>query len=634
MTSLANLPVEVLLDQLITFLPLADLAHLGATNRFFHALCNDDILWKRKLIEDFNYSKVMDARTSGYKTLYKGMKQPKVYVWGSVDNGRLGLSSEELYKSVVRACGGVPRPTELELFARKGIRIVQLSAGGWSFHALDSTGTLWVWGQLNAEVAAFQGDPFSHPGRRAVVPHRLVFADDIKFRSISSGRNHASALDSRGNVWTIRSWGRPYRVISSQLSRVIQISCGWAFSAALTEDGEVHVWWPRSGEFSRIAEEYDAAHGPPGETASHREGLITAEAWELRADPLELPTLGSIQDPRGAAATEPLKIVQIACGRDFVVALTNANQVLKIDLGGGDAADGFDMLRQSFRHGRRWEYLPLFSEAKRVAMLPAFQSGAVAVAEDMRITHVSAQFNTFVAYSTGSTSIVLMGNQSTQPDISPTVIPALQHRDVISVVLGDYHRAALTAQGELLTWGSFSQGALGLGDPYTLDPGTPGGFRTFRDRDLAQRVHGPPPDVEEPTKVSFHHGQEDASPTFCFSVVAAGWHVGALVLDLEEKRAEPPRDAVHSSIPHGGEPPLEHDPEDPSIPGSFTRSGAPAGSLVRGGLPYTGSPVGQHTADGRFEPQEPDLTRAMGLYGVRFGYAARGMLRGSHPRGN
>ncbi|KZP01603.1 RCC1/BLIP-II protein [Calocera viscosa TUFC12733] len=632
--SLSSLPVEVLIDNLLDFLPLADLAHLSATNRFFHALCNDDILWKRKLIEDFNYPRVLDARTSGFKPLYKGMKQPKVYAWGSVDNGRLGLSSPELNRSVVRAYGGVPQPVELELFSEKGIQIVQLSAGGWSFNALDSTGALWVWGQLNAETFAFNGDPFSHPGRRAVVPHRITFPDNVKFRSVSSGRNHVSALDSRTNVWTFRSWGRPYRLVSPNLSGVEQIACGWNFTAALTSSGEVYVWWPGSGEFAHVSDDHDAVGGPQRQPGREREGIIESVGWEMSADPLELPGLGSLDDPRGQTATEKLRIVQIACGTDFVVALTNANQVLKIELGGGDADDGFQVLRQSFRTGRRWEYLPLFSEAKRVAMLPAFQSATTPVPDDMRITHVSAQFNTFVAYSTGSSSIVLMGTSSTQPDMSPSVVPALQHRSVISVVLGDYHRAALTAQGELLTWGSFSSGALGLGDPYKLEPGTPGGFRTIRDRDWGQRSRQPPPDVEEPTPVNFHFGQEDASPTFCFSAAAAGWHVGALVLDLEEQR-EPPRVTVgSSSTVEGAEPPLEHDPEDPSMPGSFTRTGSAAGTRVRGLPPYTGARIGQHVADGRFEPQEPDLTRAMGLYGIRLGYPARGVLRSAHPRGS
>ena len=56
------------------------------------------------------------------------------------------------------------------------------------------------------------------------------------------------------------------------------------------------------------------------------------------------------------------------------------------------------------------------------------------------------------------------------------MIPSLQKRSVISVVLGDYHYAALTADGKLFSWGAFSKGALGLGDPYIIPVGQPGGY--------------------------------------------------------------------------------------------------------------------------------------------------------------
>ena len=56
-------------------------------------------------------------------------------------------------------------------------------------------------------------------------------------------------------------------------------------------------------------------------------------------------------------------------------------------------------------------------------------------------------------------------------DFVPRVIPELQYKSVISVVLGDYHYGALTSTGKLLTWGAYSNGALGLGDPKDIEPG-------------------------------------------------------------------------------------------------------------------------------------------------------------------
>lgn len=129
---------------------------------------------------------------------------------------------------------------------------------------------------------------------------------------------------------------------------------------------------------------------------------------------------------------------------------------------------------------------------------------------------------------------MLKGDKETTSDSIPKIIPALQHNSVISVVLGDYHNGAVTSTGKLLTWGAYSKGALGVGDPVEIPPGVPGGFATENDRLLAQdRRRGTPPDVVTPTEVRFDHGLKKPRNRFCISAAAAGWHMGALVVDLE-----------------------------------------------------------------------------------------------------
>lgn len=130
-----------------------------------------------------------------------------------------------------------------------------------------------------------------------------------------------------------------------------------------------------------------------------------------------------------------------------------------------------------------------------------------------------------------------MGDEDTRPGSLPKIIPSLQNKSVISVVLGDYHFGALTSTGKLLTWGAYSNGALGLGDPASLPLGTPGGFadvtRLARAREGIMRQS--PPDVDEPTEVRFDHGLKESKDMFCFTVAASGWHTGALVADMEVK---------------------------------------------------------------------------------------------------
>lgn len=119
--------------------------------------------------------------------------------------------------------------------------------------------------------------------------------------------------------------------------------------------------------------------------------------------------------------------------------------------------------------------LPKFSEAEKLKEHEVFsaaqeQGGSLRISETLQITHVrlfsqlffyalmisqiSAHFQKFVAYSTGPTSVVIMGDRDTDAQSTPKVIPELQNIGVISVVLGDYHCGALTEAGKLLTWGN------------------------------------------------------------------------------------------------------------------------------------------------------------------------------------
>jgi len=127
-----------------------------------------------------------------------------------------------------------------------------------------------------------------------------------------------------------------------------------------------------------------------------------------------------------------------------------------------------------------------------------------------------------VAYSTGSNSTVLIGDTDTTEESGARVIPALQDRNVISVALGDYHSAALTADGKLYTWGQFSAGALGLGEEDTVF-----GRSHFASFNIEERS------VKVPTEVRFDHWIKGRKDRFCIAVAAAGWHTGALVIDLE-----------------------------------------------------------------------------------------------------
>ena len=81
---LTDIPVEVFLDNLLPFAQVGDILSLGSTNKFFAALSADETFWKRKCQEDFNFSSQETARQSGWKNLYRGLRYPRIFVWGFV----------------------------------------------------------------------------------------------------------------------------------------------------------------------------------------------------------------------------------------------------------------------------------------------------------------------------------------------------------------------------------------------------------------------------------------------------------------------------------------------------------------------------------------------------------------------
>ncbi|KAF9240700.1 regulator of chromosome condensation 1/beta-lactamase-inhibitor protein II [Melanogaster broomeanus] len=542
MVKLEEIPIEVLLDNFLPLLPISDLLSLGSTNRFFTTLCNDNTFWKRKLQQDFNFSDEDTARSSGWKLIYRGLSHPHTYVWGEGSKGRLGLP---------RRSADVPYPAELHFPG--GIRIVHLAAAGMGFFALDSHGNIYAWGTLNGQEYALQNDGYSAPGQPAHRPLKLALP--AATRTISCGRLHATSLDEDLHIWTFLSFGRPFRLVTSLLdattadSTPAQVESGWSFSSVLTRAGDVFVWWPFSVEMQERINSHNTAMDEMGSRVHATDGVIPCSGWELPKDPHKLPELPRLPMLVSGAKDLDVHLIKIAALDNHLVGLTNQGHVLKILVQNGGIA------------GREaWEYLPHFSESEKINEHMTSASSELQASQHIRITHISAQYHTFVAYSTGSNSVVLMGSNETNTDSEPRILPALQNINVISVVLGDYHFGALTSTGKLLTWGQYSRGALGLGDPLKLEAGQPGGFATQQQRQTAAR-HGinHPPAVMEPTEVRFDHEEKRSKKRFCFAATAAGWHMGALVIDLEHT-GNSGDDSEEDSVPMPGGFPSESGP--------------------------------------------------------------------------
>ncbi|GAA5904446.1 uncharacterized protein JCM6883_006494 [Sporobolomyces salmoneus] len=592
---LSRLPVDVLTDSLLPAIPTSDIIALARTCcQWYEFLTkpgeDSEIFWMRRCISDFNFPVRASGRRVGWFQLYKSLSESAAYVWGQNENGRLGLPDSTFrLETRLRSRlleGGLVLPTRLELPAPP----VSIAAGGWSFHALTADGKVMSWGTLNGGSWSRDDAPLHHDGR-ALKPSILPQCDELgPIKQLEAGRGHVIMLGQDGKVWEFRSFGRIVEVKDESLRwgygatgaapEVTSVHAGWDYSAVLSSRADVYVWWEQgSARLDRDAR----AHGEDSLTSPSTQGITFPRDIET----LRLPPL-----PDADSSDEKIKL--LACGDNFIIALTNHSRLYFLSLSPvPDPArpharqgavndpedspvrsrDSMARLDAEFLSGRRnWRLMSNFCEREEIAKLGEFKDKPLA--ENLKITHVSAHFNSFAAYSVPSTSdstesLVLLGNSDWYEQVKPKVIPKLQGLGVIKIAQGDYHNLALTSSGELYSWGSYSAGALGLGHPVLShtplsappssqpepsvvpdrrpqlnNPNQPLPAPTRQGNPMFPGFAAPrpvvnrpraPDRVENPTRIKFH-GETEENRTFVYAVTASGWHSGALAVNLDSSQ--------------------------------------------------------------------------------------------------
>ncbi|GAA5966244.1 hypothetical protein JCM3765_002570 [Sporobolomyces pararoseus] len=598
--SLSRLPVDVLTDSLLPAISTHAVISLARTCRqwydFLTTIGEDsEIFWMRKCIKDFNFPVRASGRRVGWFQLYRRLAQSAAYVWGQNENGRLGLpdSTFSLPNSLrLRLLeGGLVLPTRLEL----PLHPVSIVAGGWSFHALSADGKVTSWGTLDGGSWSRDDAPLHHGGR-ALRPTILPQSESLgPISQLEAGRGHVVMLGQDGKVWEFRCFGRIVEVRDENSrwgrragsgNEVLSVNAGWDFSAVLTKNGEVHVWWEQG--LARLDRGATAA-GEDDLTSPSTQGVT----FPLEIDTLRLPPLPSSSDSE--FGDEQIQL--LACGDNFIVALTNYSRLYFLSVSPvpdpaqphgrqgaiNDPEDSPVRSRESMARldaeflssRRKWRLMSTFCETSEISKLDGFKEKPLG--ENVKITHVSAHFNSFAAYSVPSSSdstesLVLLGNSDWHEQAEPSVIPELQGLGVIKIAQGDYHNIALTSSGELFSWGAFSGGALGLGHPVLSrtplsvtrspssraneqgvapdrmpqinNPNRPLQVTTCQthplfpgfapNRPIADRPRAPQR-IDKPTRIRFHgdESEEEGNRTFVYAVSASGWHSGALAVNLD-----------------------------------------------------------------------------------------------------
>jgi SCF-associated factor 1 len=369
MPDLLGLPYQLLVDEVLSDLDADSLLRLREVSRATKDLADDELLWRRKIMQDFNFPLLSSARETGWQRLYRGLKTPSLYTWGDYSHNRIGrrVDAESIptpiWNIIIRS-RGVPLPLQIEWrnaqrrfdgneawsdddendhtgVARlakpssakwQGVP-VQIHAGGWSFYALTDTGRILSWGTSSALL-----DFTVQSGQMLETPTVL----DTHMRTakmLTVGREHLAALMWNGELfeWT-KTWDRPVRLNVPHLFglgkdaksvKVSQVEAGWDFTAVLAD----------------VADDGKEAGTSK---SNYRQITFWKTAWtEVWRDKYLRPSVRST-DPGNWSAPEmdldaillpslPGKAVQIAAGDNFILALTDDYIVYYLSVPGLEA---------------------------------------------------------------------------------------------------------------------------------------------------------------------------------------------------------------------------------------------------------------------------------------------------------
>ncbi|KAF9182019.1 hypothetical protein BGZ51_000906 [Haplosporangium sp. Z 767] len=576
-TGIFHLPFEILVGEILAILDLPELSKMHHVCKAMYQLCQTEYLWQRKFFIDFAYRPSGTLRQLGdWKRIYQAMDRVEVYTWGSNRDCRLGYgrSLKMYYESVpkrVRRLDGVGivqlAPTGWgchaldkhgnvwawgRIMESNGIRsdaiprmlrwpknVVQLAAGRQVVLAKDMDGQIWQWCRENMAVkVSFATDHDHHH-------------DDIL-----TGDNNDSNKSNINN--------------SDQLKDpVVQICAGWNVCAALTRSGKIFAWRPPQSADGRYQHRIHVKHfvclKEQGGFHGYEEAIMNGDRFakiaagtdyvvavtlmekvfifrRLDSPHYRAPTpttTSSLAAYQPAASQNQDELDEDVIMIETVVGEKSKERMVEIRgriLGEGlylpifsealtrtvtETYEEHDQRERLQRHRRRRQHASqssfLFTGASERSRTwtksEANPSQQQLRPSFSRPTTVSANFQNFALHH--SSGKVLLGKEDVQWNSRPVVMERLV-ANACQVEFGDYHQGLLTDDGQLRTWGSFCEGALGQGD-----------LRT----DCAV-----PTAVEGPLKNKF-----------VIAIGIAGWQSACLAIDMDEDRVWSTHDDLHTS---------------------------------------------------------------------------------------
>ena len=359
---------------------------------------------------DDDASEMSDVQLScGYNHSLFKCPSGELISWGAAGEARLGQG---------RLTSATAAPGLVHLFRSLGLSVSAVTAGKQHSLGLTQAG-LYSWGcnrygQLGLGLA-----PTSLAS--CASPRHVSGLQGVRVTHVSSGQFHSACLDSEGRVYTW-GWGvhgqlghggcddvlSPQVVTSLRRHRVIQVSCGYAHTVALTSKGHVFSWG--CGLFGQLGSGHTGKHVRPVrvrvESGWGRVGKITAGYFH-----------------------------NIALMETGVVVTWGANpQILRLE---AQQRKKEKLLQKQLEESRR--------QAESCA-----EAGEVASEQERSMMSLHPQDS---------------NTTPTDLHLSPSVLDtSMIGEKIVSVAAGSQHTALLTISGKLFTYGRNLEGQLGLGN--------------------------------------------------------------------------------------------------------------------------------------------------------------------------
>ena len=341
----------------------------------------------------------------------------QVYAWGLGTSGQLGLGSE--------TSKGLPTLIkELE-----AAHVLRVSSSGYcnSSTALTHQGRIFTWGSGIDGILGINEDDGN-----LLIPTLIERLEGNRFAKVTCGGGHMAALNSEGSLFTwgldndgqlghqpeekntnskfykptFFKGGKPPAPVAGPLvgKRVVDVDCGRYFSAAVTSEGEIYTWG--------AGRDFALGHGD--RVNKHLPTRVEALVGE--------------------------KIVKVACGKNFCVALSASGNVF--------TWGNNDLGQLGITKADRCKETP--TKLTTLAEVVDISAGDL---------HVLALTRSGQVYSWGNGADGQLGHSNTATQFSPKLIQTLPQ--IAKIASGGGHSAFITADFSLLMCGRGRDGQLG-----------------------------------------------------------------------------------------------------------------------------------------------------------------------------